>query len=209
MQWVCSTSTIWLTHGDSSTGLQRLVKQFFSLTYILMTLKCFGKNWTLKECTISTLSNGSTDAITNLDKANLLNASFVNSFSRSLPELNGNDLPEVVTDDCPDDLLCTEEEVYDLLCSLATTKASGHDDISAWMLKETALTITPAVTQLFNISIRLGEVPNEWKIACVSPIPKSNSIHLHTTNWLIILYDRALHVNTFVFTWWNMSPTYM
>ena len=37
------------------------------------------------------------------------------------------------------------------------------------------MSITPAVTQLFNISIRLGEVPNEWKIARVSPIPKSNN----------------------------------
>ena len=84
-----------------------------------------------------------------MEKANLLNASIVNSFNRSLPELNSNDIPEVVTDDCPDDLLCTEEEVYDLLCSL-DPKASGHDDISARMLKETTLNITPAVTQLYQ-----------------------------------------------------------
>ena len=42
------------------------------------------------------------------------------------------------------------------------------------MLKETALSITPAVTELFNISIRLGEIPDEWKIARISPIPKTN-----------------------------------
>ena len=41
------------------------------------------------------------------------------------------------------------------------------------MLKETALSITPAVTQLFNISVRLGEIPEEWKTARVTPIPKS------------------------------------
>jgi len=42
------------------------------------------------------------------------------------------------------------------------------------MLKETALSITPAVTELFNISIRLGELPDEWKVSRVSPIPKTD-----------------------------------
>jgi len=69
--------------------------------------------------------------------------------------------------------MCTEDEVYELLCSLDPTKANGHDNISARMLKETALSITPAVTQLFNIFIRLGEIPEEWKTARVTPIPKS------------------------------------
>ena len=83
------------------------------------------------------------------------------------------DLPEAVPHECPDNLMCTEDEVHELLCSLDPTKANGHDDISTRMLKETALSITPAVTQLFNISIRLGELPDEWKIARVTPIPKS------------------------------------
>ena len=33
----------------------------------------------------------------------------------------------------------------------------------------------PSSDSTFNISIRLGKVPNEWKIACVSLIPKSNN----------------------------------
>ena len=41
------------------------------------------------------------------------------------------------------------------------------------MLKETALSITPVVTQLFNISIQLGEIPEEWRTTRVTPIPKS------------------------------------
>jgi len=61
------------------------------------------------------------------------------------------------------------------MTTLDTTKANGHDDISAKMLKETALSITPVVTELFNLSIRLGELPDEWKIAHVSPIPKPGS----------------------------------
>lgn len=42
------------------------------------------------------------------------------------------------------------------------------------MLKETAQSITPAVTKLFNISIKVGELPSDWKHALITPIPKSN-----------------------------------
>ena len=107
-----------------------------------------------------------------MDKANLLNITFTNHYNHSVPELSISDHPEV---DCPDDFLCSEDEVYELLCTLDTTKSSGDDDISARMLKETALSITPVVTQLFNISLKLGEIPDEWKIARVSPIPKSHN----------------------------------
>ena len=63
----------------------------------------------------------------------------------------------------------------DLMSNLDITKANGPDDISARMLKETALSITstPIMTHLFNISITLGELPDEWKMARVSHIPKS------------------------------------
>ena len=40
------------------------------------------------------------------------------------------------------------------------------------MLKATVGSITPAVTKLFNMSIKTGKLPNEWKLALVTPIPK-------------------------------------
>ena len=55
----------------------------------------------------------------------------VQHYNRSVPELSIPDLPEVVPTDCPDDFLCSEDEVYELLCTLDTTKSSGDDDISA------------------------------------------------------------------------------
>ena len=64
---------------------------------------------------------------------------------------------------CPDDLFCTEEEIFDYLSSLDTTKANGPDGISAKMLKESSPAITSSLTKLFNTSIKLGEVPSEWK----------------------------------------------
>ena len=43
------------------------------------------------------------------------------------------------------------------------------------MLKKTAMSITPVITELFNTSIRLGEIPDEWKVACITPIPKGGN----------------------------------
>ena len=119
------------------------------------------------------MSSGNIVATTNPEKACLLNVTFTNCLNYSVPGLNVADLPKIVPHECPENFLCSADAVYELLCSLDPTKANGHDDISARMLKETALSITPAVTQLFNISVRLGEIPEEWKTARVTPIPKS------------------------------------
>ena len=127
-----------------------------------------------KDFSIPPLTNGSFIAASSSDKANLLNVTFSSYFNRAVSELSPSDLPESVPDVCPEDILCSEDEVYELLCSLDTTKGSGDDDISAIMLKATALSITSAVTQLFNISLKLGEIPEDWKVARVTPIPKSH-----------------------------------
>ena len=81
--------------------------------------------------------NFNATAGTSLDKANLLNISFANTFNHSVPVLTTADIPNISSAHCVGELLCTEEEVYDLLCG---------------MLKETALSVTSAVTKLFNTS---------------------------------------------------------
>ena len=52
------------------------------------------------------------------------------------------------------------------------SKATGPDNI---MLKHTAFSIAPAVTSLFNQSLREGKVPSDWKVSHVVPIPKVSS----------------------------------
>ena len=43
------------------------------------------------------------------------------------------------------------------------------------MLKETASSIAPSLTCLFNLSITKGQLPRLWKTASVVPIPKSSN----------------------------------
>jgi len=84
----------------------------------------------------------------------------------------------VDSDQCPPELLCSEEEITELL---HTSKASGPDDTSTRMLKETASAIAPSLTALFNYSVQNGVIPDEWKCSNIVPIPKSSQRH-----WLVI-----------------------
>ena len=74
----------------------------------------------------------------------------------------------------PEDLLCTDEDTFFLLSSLDSFKATGPDGISACMLRSTADSITPSVTELLNLSLCSGHVPMVWKRSFVVPIPESS-----------------------------------
>ena len=108
----------------------------------------------------------------------MLNSFFARCFNHALPPLSPESHPniKIIDSELLHDLLCTEEEVCQYLSALNTTKASGADGISAKMLKETAVSIAPAVSKLFYTSLMLGELSAEWKHALITPIPKSNEM---------------------------------
>ena len=110
-----------------------------------------------------------TSVDTNLGKAELLNEHFVKCFNTALPPLVP---PSANTTVPPEDLLCSEDWVFNSLVSLDVTKSSGPDEISAYMLKHTAASISSSITTLFNKSLSFGCVPTEWKLARVTPVPK-------------------------------------
>ena len=73
---------------------------------------------------------------------------------------------------CPEDILCTKDFVLEQLTNLDVTKATGCDGISARMIKSTAVSIAPSLTELFNMSISTGVYPSDWKVARIVPVPK-------------------------------------
>ena len=83
---------------------------------------------------------------------------------------------------CPEELLCIEDEILEMLLALETTKSSGPDGISATMLKQTAVSIAPGITKLMNLSIHLGKFPTAWKTPSVVPIPKGSN-HTCVSNY--------------------------
>ena len=60
-------------------------------------------------------------------------------------------------------------EVLSLIRALPTNKTSGLDGISTRLLKEADSIIAPSLAYSFNLSIRNGIFPREWKIAKVTP----------------------------------------
>ena len=126
---------------------------------------------------VPTLKNGATEASSNTDKASLLNEIFSKNFNDALPPLSELDCQCFLADPSsppPEDILCTEQEIFNLLIALDTNKASGPDRISGKMLKGTAVSIAPVLTELFNLSLTCGIIPSKWKLSSVVPIPKSS-----------------------------------
>ena len=60
-----------------------------------------------------------------------------------------------------------DDQVYNLTASLDCSKATGSDNISARMLKGTVSCMLSTLINLFNLSIRMGTFPQNWKWARV------------------------------------------
>ena len=62
--------------------------------------------------------------------------------------------------------------VLKLLTSLNPSKAAGPDAIKPVVLKELANETAPVVTAIFQLSLDIGTVPLDWKMALVTPLFK-------------------------------------
>ena len=65
--------------------------------------------------------------------------------------------------------------MLNLLKRVDTNKASGVDRIGAGVLQMAAKGISHSLTSLFNTSLDTGQVPSEWKLAVIIPVPKSGT----------------------------------
>ena len=101
---------------------------------------------------------------------------FVSDIGKDIPPLEAssieairNKLPE-----CPPaELIIDTEDVFSTLCHISTKKAVGPDAIPNTVLKECADILAGPVSAIINSSIRQGVVPTQWKIARISPLPKT------------------------------------
>ena len=109
----------------------------------------------------------------------MLNNYFYNRFNHNFPALQNSDFAgkfeSLNNVNCPEELLCTEDVIFDLLVNLDTTRSVGSDGISAKMLKCTAASISSPLTSLCNLSISTGVFPSAWKQARIVPVPKGTN----------------------------------
>ena len=67
--------------------------------------------------------------------------------------------------------------VCNQLKQLKRKKATGGDDLTTSMIKDSANSIAPILSHVINLSLNTGTFPNAWKIAKVAPIYKSGPIN--------------------------------
>lgn len=105
------------------------------------------------------------------DKANILQQQFCSVFTR---EPDG-DLPEFEqrTDTAIDDLHVTKELIIKQINKLQANKSFGPDEIHPKMLIELADYFAEPLAIIMNKTLEEGALPNDWKLAHVTPIYKN------------------------------------
>ena len=73
------------------------------------------------------------------------------------------------------EIVITREGVRKKLKGLDGNKAHGPDGVSPLVLKECSETLCDPILDIFKTSLESGNVPNDWRIANISPIHKKGS----------------------------------
>ena len=120
-----------------------------------------------------TMYLNSTPALSNSEKASLFNHYFHSVFTSSpfvLPPLSSLPTPNSTLNNID----ITIEDVYEALCSLDLSKASGPDGIGQKILKFCSTAICGPFLYLFTQCLAQHTIPSEWRIHSITPIHKSD-----------------------------------
>ena len=103
-----------------------------------------------------------------LDKANVLNRHFSSVFTIKdtsyLPTVHECNIPAMHS------ITISFAGVAKLLSDVKPFKASGPDDILAYLLKEIAFQIAPSLAMVFQASLNQCKLAADWKVAHVVPV---------------------------------------
>ena len=118
------------------------------------------------------MSFNSSTANNDTDKAELFNTYFYSVFTPPTDVLSSsgtiyNNQPILDTIDID------EQVVFNNLCALDSTKATGIDDLNPKIYKECALTLLLPICHLFTICMKFAKIPAQWKDHHIIPIYKS------------------------------------
>ena len=102
---------------------------------------------------------------------NIMNDFFV-SVSSHLPRIRNDDPVFARMDELPDQYIISVVTILDALTRVKVNKATGPDDIPAWVIRNNADVLAAPLTAIFNSSLREGILPPQWKSAYVVPVPK-------------------------------------
>ena len=114
-----------------------------------------------------------TQAYISSDRAQLFNQYFHSEFTHSSYKLpSPADLPAVKT--VLSTINISSLDVFQALCNLDPSKASGIGSINPALLKYCAESLTIPIQYLFTLSLRTQSLPQEWCTHCIVPVFKSD-----------------------------------
>ena len=107
------------------------------------------------------------------EKANILQKQFASVFTREPP----GEIPQLKerTDVKLDSITVTRDMVQTQILNLNANKSCGPDEINYRLLIELADYISLPLTLLFNKTLKVGEIPVDWKRANITPIYKKGA----------------------------------
>ena len=145
---------------DTTAAIDENPKRFWSL----LKSKC--KKKTIPQ----EIHRGQTKAESPDQKATLFNdffqSNFTNNANASFPNVNSLRNRNLC------DLSISIAETRLIMQNININKATGPDNIPGRVLKECAKELSPSLTKLFNLSLTTGTVPDDWKMANVTPVHK-------------------------------------
>ena len=115
---------------------------------------------------------------TNKDKANALLRQFQSVWSH----VSGVYLPQFCHRCTEPSHLIDVDQVEHLLSGINIKKAAGSDKLPSIVLKYCSAVLAPPVAVLYNRSIKESVVPDLWKRAVITPVPKKGDLR-KPENW--------------------------
>ncbi len=129
--------------------------------------------------TLGPLKDGDIIVTSDLEKANLLNNSFI---SQTILDDKNALLPDLPSycNHLIDQKVVSAIDVYTVLNGLDISKATCPDNINNKLLKEVSVPIGEPLSDLYNFSLGLGTFSDAWNLANVIPIFKKGDTMLCT-----------------------------
>ena len=112
--------------------------------------------------------------VSDMEKAELLNSFFQSVYTIEDEELLA-DMPIYKVKEDLVDMEIDQKKVKELLTGLQTDKAAGPDGIPPAILLRAADQLAELMTQLFRCTLDEGQLPDDWKLAFVTPVFKKGS----------------------------------
>lgn len=112
-------------------------------------------------------------AVSDFEKASMLAAHFKKSYSIEADNESWSELAFSTQSASPDSFVWFhKEDIFKHLSNLPLSYTTTPDEIPAYFIKKVAVALVAPLEHIFNFSYMHSEIPNRWKHAFVTPIPK-------------------------------------